>query len=221
LARNPNQLYDTPEQKADLEARNGLLQFDEIRTLVAASQSGFKLTPEILLRLQYLAIHDIYTCAGKFRTGTVYLARSDPDPNLHQPGPWEQVSRLVDEVCNYINGNFGKSAVHLSAYAMWRHNWIHPFFGGNGRTSRAAAYLVLCARLGYDLPGSPTVPQQIADVPKSRDRYFRALQAADASDRSGRLDVSMMEELVSDCLAAQLLSIHQQAGTAASRQSPS
>jgi Fic family protein len=129
------------------------------------------------------------------------------------------VAHLVDEMCNYINANFGKSAVHLSAYVMWRHNWIHPFFGGNGRTSRAAAYLVLCARLGYDLPGSPTVPQQIADVPKSRDRYVKALQAADASDKNGRLDVSMMEDLVSDCLAAQLLSIHQQAGTAASQPS--
>lgn len=212
MPRNPNQLYDTAEQKADLEARNGLLQFDEVRKLVAASRSEFKLTPEILLRLQYLAIHDIYSCAGKFRTGSVYLARPVQDPTLHQPGPWEGVPSLVDGMCNYVNGNFGKSAVHLSAYVMWRHNWIHPFFGGNGRTSRAVSYLVLCARLGYDLPGSPTVPQQIADVPKSRDRYFRALQAADASDKNVRLDVSMMEDLVSDCLAAQLLSIHHQAG---------
>jgi fido (protein-threonine AMPylation protein) len=212
LPRNPNQLYDTQEQKADLEARNGLLQFDEIRKLVAASRSEFKLTPDILLKLQYLAIHDIYNCAGRFRTGPVYLSRAVNDPGLHQPGPWEKVASLVDEMCDYVNTNFGKSAVHLSAYVMWRQNWIHPFFGGNGRTSRAASYLVLCARLGYDLPGSPTVPQQIADVPKSRDRYFRALQSADASDKSGRLDVSAMEELVSDCLAAQLLSVHQQAG---------
>lgn len=211
MPRNANQLYDTPEQKADLEARNGLLQFDEVRRLVAASRSEFNLTPDILLKLQYLAIRDIYNCAGKFRTGPVYLSRPVNDPDLHQPGPWEKVVSLVDEMCNYVNGNFGKSAVHLSAYVMWRHNWIHPFFGGNGRTSRAASYLVLCARLGYDLPGSPTVPQQIADGPKSRDRYFRALRAADASDKNGRLDVSVMEELVSDCLAAQLLSIHQQA----------
>ena len=74
------------------------------------------------------------------------------------------------------------------------------------------AYLIMCARLGYDLPGSPTVPQQIADVAKNRDRYFRALQAADAADKNGRLDVSMMEDLVSDFLAAQLLSVHPQAG---------
>jgi Fic family protein len=101
---------------------------------------------------------------------------------------------------------------HLAAYVMWRHNWIHPFPGGNGRVSRAASYLVLCERLGYYLPGEPTVPQQIADNPRSRDRYYHALQAADASHRKERLDVSIMEELVSDGLAAQLLSVHKQAG---------
>jgi len=147
LPRSPNQLYDTAEQKADLEARNGLLQFDELKKMIAASRSEFELTPDILLQLQYLAIHDLYTCAGTFRTGPVYLVRSFQDPSLHKPGRWEEVPSHVGEMCNYINSNFRKSAVHLSAYIMWRHNWIHPFFGGNGRTSRAASYLVLCERL--------------------------------------------------------------------------
>lgn len=212
-ASEANKLYKTPEQKADLEARNGLLQFDEVKKLIAESRAGFKLTSAILLRLQYLAIHDIYKCAGNFRDDAVYLVRGGMnDPDLHQPGPWQEVPGHVDKMCDYINANFGQSAIHLSAYAMWRHNWIHPFFGGNGRTSCALAYFILCARLGYDLPGSPTVPDLIADVPKNNDRYFRALQSADAAGKNNRLDVSMMEELVSDCLAAQLLSIHQQAG---------
>ena len=212
-ASEANKLYKTAEEKADLEARNGLLQFDEVKKLIAQSRSGFKVTPDILLRLQYLAIHDIYNCAGKFRDGAVYLARAGgvADPNLHQPGPWQDVPRHVEQMCDYINANFGQSALHLSAYAMWRHNWIHPFFGGNGRTSRAFAYLILCARLGYDLPGSPTVPDLIADIPKNNYRYFQALHSADAADRNGRLDVSMMEELVSDCLGAQLYSVHEQA----------
>jgi Fic family protein len=212
LPRDPHQLFDTPEQKADLEARNGLLQFDEVKRLIAESLSGFRLTPEILCRLHYLAIQGIYTCAGRFRDDAVILLRSNPDPDLHQPPPWQQVVPRVDEMCEYVNTHFNMSAIHLTAYVMWRHNWIHPFFGGNGRVSRASSYLVLCARLGYNLPGSPTVPQQIADVPKNRDRYYRALQAADAADRNGRRDVSMMEGLVSDCLGAQLYSVHKQAG---------
>jgi Fic family protein len=212
-ASEANKLYKTADEKAVLEARNGLLQFDEVKKLITQSREGFKLTPDVLLNLQYLAIRDIYTCAGSFRDGPVYLHRAGiNDPDLHQPGAWEDVPGHVERMCDYINANFGKSAIHLSAYSMWRHNWIHPFFGGNGRTSRALAYFILCARLGYDLPGSPTVPDLIADVPKNNDRYFRALQSADAADKNDRLDVSMMEELVSDCLAAQLYSVHQQAG---------
>ena len=132
MPREPHQLFDTPEQKADLEARNGLLQFDEIKKLVTASVSEFALTPDTLLRLHYAAIRDIYTCAGKFRTGPVYLARAIVDPLLHQPPPWEQVIPLVNDMCAHVNANFGKSAIHLASYVMWRVNWIHPFFEAMG-----------------------------------------------------------------------------------------
>lgn len=213
MPRAPHQLFDTPQEKASLESRNALLQFDEVKKLIAASvSSGFSLTPETLLRLQYLAIHDIYDCAGSFRTGPVYLQRGGVmDNTMHQPPPADQVVPLVKDMCDYVNGNFGKTAIHLSAYVMWRHNWIHPFFGGNGRTSRALSYFVLCARLGYDLPGNPTVPQQIADSRSNRDCYIAALHAADAAAGNGTVDVSQMERLVSDCLGAQLYAIYQAA----------
>lgn len=212
MPREPHQLFDTPQQKAALEARNGLLQFDAVKRLIRESQAGFALTPDILRKLHRLAIQDIYHCAGNFRTGAVYLNRAVPDPTLHQPPPAEQVVGLVDEMCRYVNGNFGKSAIHLCAYVMWRHNWIHPFFGGNGRTSRAASYLVLCARLGYELPGVPTVPEQIAQSGNNHRRYEQQLQAADAAWAKGRLDVAGMEEMISDLLAAQLYAVYQQAG---------
>ena len=212
MPRDPHQLFDTPEQKALLESRNALLQFDEVKKLVAESTAGFSLRPETLLRMQYLAIHDIYTCAGNFRTAPVFLRRGGMvDNTFHQPPPPERVIPLVGEMCDYVNGNFGKPAIHLAAYVMWRHNWIHPFLGGNGRTSRAISYLVLCSRLGYDLPGNPTVPQQIADSANNRLRYVNALHAADTADMGGTLDVSAMECLISDCLGAQLYMVHQTA----------
>jgi hypothetical protein len=40
---------------------------------------------------------------------------------------------------------------------MWRTNWVHPFDDGNGRTARAASYLVLCVKLGYRLPGKKSL----------------------------------------------------------------
>ena len=36
--------------------------------------------------------------------------------------------------------------------------------GGNGRTSRALSYLVMCARLGYRIPGTHTIPEQIVAI---------------------------------------------------------
>lgn len=184
------------------------MQFDAVRRMIQGALNGFDLTPAIMKELHWWAIHDIYICAGNFRTGAVYLQRAIDDPTLHQPPPWEDVVHEVDEMCDYVNKNFGKSAIHLSAYVMWRHNWIHPFFGGNGRTSRALSYLVLCVRLGFQLPGVNTIPDQIERKP---DRYYQVLQQADAAWANQRLDVAGMEELISDLLAAQLMTVHDKA----------
>jgi hypothetical protein len=67
---------------------------------------------------------------------------------------------------------------------------------------------VLCARLGYPLPGERTIPEEIV---AERSPYYRALDAADAAMNEGRLDVSQMEELLSNMLARQLLEVHQKA----------
>jgi Fic family protein len=91
---------------------------------------------------------------------------------------------------------------------MWRMNWIHPFFGGNGRTSRAISYLALCAKLGFVLPGTKTIPELIAE---DRDPYYKALRLADVEWEKQLLDVSAMEDLISRLLAAQLVQIHEQA----------
>jgi len=124
------------------------------------------------------------------------------------PPPDKEVARLVDEMCGYVNQNWDKPPIHLSAYLMWRINWIHPFFGGNGRTARAVAYLIMCARLGFVLPGTNTIPERIVS---DRQPYYDALHQADTSWASGKLDVSQMEQMMSSLLAAQLYEVHQQA----------
>jgi Fic family protein len=177
--------------------------------MVEEAQSGFALTPETLLELHRLAIQDLYICAGNFRNSNVVLVRNGViDNDKHQPPEWQRVGNFVQEMCKYVNENFGKSGVHLAAYTMWRHNWIHPFKGGNGRTSRGLSYLVLNVRLGFNLPGENTIAQQIET---DRSAYYDALEAADEADKKGVLDVSVMEELISNMLAAQLLSVHKKA----------
>ncbi len=173
--------------------------------MVQGSKGGFSLTPDLLRSLHKIVIQDIYSCAGDFRTMRVRITNTP-----HVPPPPEEVPGYVDEMCKYVNDNFGKSALHLAAYLMWRHNWIHPFAGGNGRTSRGLSYLVLNVRLGFVLPGKNTIAQQIE---RRRDLYCEALRAADQAQLGGYLDISKMEALLSDMLGAQLLSVHAQANS--------
>ncbi len=70
-----HKLFKDKKQKAELEARNGLLQFDEVLRLATGSFSAgsFKLRPSTLQKFQRIAVKDVYTCAGNFRTGPVTI----------------------------------------------------------------------------------------------------------------------------------------------------
>jgi Uncharacterized conserved protein len=137
-------IYRTADEKKQLEARNGALQFLAVIEQIENWKSGeSQITVDLIKQLQYRAIVNIYTCAGHLRTGAVSILGVE-----HQPPSWEQVPELLDEMLSHINENWeAKTPVYLCAYLMWRINWIHPFFGGNGRTARATAYLALSARL--------------------------------------------------------------------------
>jgi Fic family protein len=95
---------------------------------------------------------------------------------------------------------------------MWRLNWIHPFPDGNGRTSRILSYILLNVKLGYILPGNPSIPQQIVEC---RGLYLDALEAADMSVLDdGELNLSEMEPMLRAMLANQLVSVVDSADTA-------
>ncbi|MBS7540021.1 Fic family protein [Ancylobacter lacus] len=193
--------------KAQAEALNGLRQYDAgLATIQAALERGepFKLRLSHILGLQREALAGISSYAGNFRPAGVAIEGSK-----HEPPGAHLVPELIEELCDYVNDNWDKTPIHLAAYVMWRLNWIHPFADGNGRTSRITSYVVLCIRLKAVLPGLPTIPDQITS---NRNPYFDALDAADAAFREGRVDVSKMEQLLSDMLARQLHGIYEQAG---------
>lgn len=155
--------------------------------------------------MQREAVAGIEATAGRIRTTPVAINKSQHNP----PGP-HMVQGHLTEFCEFINNNWHeKTAFYLSAYAMWRLNWIHPFTDGNGRTSRALSYALLSIKLGYLLPGSPTIPQQIEE---DNSHYIAALEAADAAARDAQEDVSEMERMIRAMLARQLLSVIDAAG---------
>jgi Fic family protein len=192
---------------AELEVQNGLRQYDlaiDVIKTFLEPERPFALRPSLVQQLQAVAVKDIEPYPGAWRTGPAAITKSK-----HTPPGAHLVGFLVQEMCDYVNDNWHeKTAFHLSAYVMWRLNWIHPFSDGNGRTSRTASYIVLCASLNTLLPGSPTILQQIQN---DRSMYFRALESADNAAMSGRMDVSEMEAAIKGMLATQLLSVIQQA----------
>lgn len=195
----------TKEEEARLEVKNGLKQHDEMIEMINASLGDrFKLRPSTILTLQRPAVEGLKEDAGFFRQGSIGIRGSS-----HRPPPAEEVSKLVEEMCDYINDHWGTATpIHIAAYFMWRHNWIHPFSDGNGRTSRVVSYLLLCLKLGFLLPGDETIPARIAGA---KSEYYDALDHADAEWKKGTLDVSMMESLLEGHLAQLLVEVQEQA----------
>jgi len=196
-------VYHDEEDKRRLESRNGYIQTQYIFDLAANWDADSRLTPEVIRETQRLAVNQIYRCAGHFRDQPVEIQGV-----VHQPPDHMDVADLVERMCDYVHDNWEQTPIHLASYLMWRMNWIHPFLGGNGRTARAISYLVLCAKLGFVLPGTKMIPDLIVE---NREPYFQALQSADRVWQEGGLDLTEMEGLLSDLLATQLLSVHEDA----------
>ncbi|MCU1350191.1 MAG: Fic family protein [Acidobacteria bacterium] len=157
------------------------------------------------MELNRLAVESLVEGPGAWRQVPIEITTSK-----HTPPDHLDVPREIDEMCEYVQAYWSdRTPIHLSAYVMWRLNWIHPFVDGNGRTSRIMSYLVLCAKLGYRLPGTKTIPERIAEDKKP---YYAALEQADGSWKDGgRVDVSEMEKLLQAHLEAQLTDIRIQA----------
>ena len=196
-------LITDPDEKAAQEARNGLRQIDAVAEIVESYTEParpFKLRLSVLLHLHRIALEGISSYAGNFRPAGIAIGGS-----RHTPPGAHMVPGLVEEMCDYVNEHWAtSSALHLAAYVLCRLNWIHPFTDGNGRTSRAVSYLVLCLRIGHPLYGANSVPAQIA---QDKTPYYDALEAADAANADGQLDVEQIEKLLDSLLARQLLGV--------------
>ncbi len=164
-----------PTRKAELEARNGDDQLDYITELV--DRGARDLRESHVLTLQEIAIREIYPCGGQYRDATKSVVIRNSKHRLPEVA---FVPSLVRDAVDWINRETGRSALQRASYALWRFNWIHPFAGGNGRTSRALAYLIVCMQEGRMLPGVPSMPSLIYE---HRDEYIQVLRAVDESQR--------------------------------------
>ena len=199
------ELIVDPDLRALQEVQNGLKQFQFVVDMIhnfLDPERPFRFRPSHLLGLQRVALKGLSGYAGNWRPGKVEIQGS-----RHAPPDESRIPELIEDLCDYVNDSWTKkSPLHLASYVMWKLNWIHPFTDGNGRTSRAASYLVLCLRLGYLLPGKLTIPEQIAADKKP---YYDALEAADTAWALGVIDLTAMKNLLGQMLAAQLVAVHE------------
>lgn len=149
----------------------------------------------LLWALNHVAVANISQFGGRFRREPIYVGD-------HKPPHFNDVDDWMDRFVSTVQENwYVWSPTELSAYALWRMNWIHPFIEGNGRTARAACYFLLCVRSGALLNGRKIVPERIRE---DRGGYESALRAADRAWDDGHLDFSLMEEYLAALLQAQL-----------------
>lgn len=202
-ARIGHELFATADDKLELEQRNGYRLADAVDLLATEMISGGgELSPELVLRFHEIAIGGIYSCSGRFRTWGVRIIGSH-----HKPPRHEDVEGFVRAMCDTANERTASEewdAIEVAAYLLWRLNWIHPFGGGNGRTSRALCYLALCLHLGEVPEGKLSIAEQID---RGRPRYQDALEDADVAwKETAVVDVSKMTALHSEFLTAQIMS---------------
>ena len=150
----------------------------------------------MLWSLNAAAVSNIAQFGGRFREQPIYVGD-------HIPPHFNKVPDLIDQFLSVIHETWtiNDHPTVLPAYALWRLNWIHPFIEGNGRTARAACYLLICLRQGSLLPGRKIVPERIRE---NRQPYYAALRSADRHWEDGQFNVNELASYLAGLLADQL-----------------
>jgi Fic family protein len=139
---------------------------------VALTISNFRYSSDVMLALHASAANFLDDTPGKYRVDFVHINNSD-----HVPPKSDDIQKHVDAFFKLLNSNpENYDSFELAAYVLWRLTWIHPFSECNGRTARAYAYMVLCIKLGYFLPGEETV---LSLMSETKEECYRLLAAAD------------------------------------------
>jgi Fic family protein len=180
-----------------LAISNGSRQYHFLNSVIqtAIDINKLFLSQQIIKALNFQAITCLHTNAGQYRPCSVTVQQ-------YQPPDHYRVAALMDDFVNEANRNWESTdAVVLATFVLWRLNNIHPFINGNGRTARAACYFVLCAKAGGWLPGTTILPELIV---QNHAEYCAALQLGHDSFGQGRLDLTVLHQLVIRLLDEQM-----------------
>lgn len=142
---------------------------------------------------------------GVYRDEPVHLANADGEIMYVPPAAAEVEAHMTTFFAKVTERWASSGPVEIGAFTLWLINWVHPFKNGNGRSARAFSYTCICLKMGFVLPGTPTVLELI----KANDgEYQAALRVADEGyTNTGEPDLSSLSALLERLLIEQLSSI--------------
>ncbi len=106
--------------------------------------------------------------AGKYRNSGVIISGAD-----HRPPEALEIPKLMRNLIDWVGDN--KKKMHPVELASILHHklvYIHPFFDGNGRTSRLAMNIILM-QVGFPL---------VIVLKNDRKKYYKTLSSADKGE---------------------------------------
>uniref|UniRef100_A0A0R3WCI9 protein adenylyltransferase n=1 Tax=Taenia asiatica TaxID=60517 RepID=A0A0R3WCI9_TAEAS len=139
-------------------------------TLLSGSSTPISMSDILELHRRVLSFIDL-TEAGRLRRTQVFVGD-------HIPPPAKMLPELMQELVDWINS--GEAAalhpIELAALAHWKLVYIHPFYDGNGRTSRLVMNLLLM-RAGFP----PAIVRE-----EDRHIYYGTLKTANLAECTER-----------------------------------
>ena len=165
--------------------------------IIKLSNLKTKITPKVILDIHKVGFSFIFPdWAGKFRIVDVTVGDYEPPHYSKIP---ELVKNLCDDLAERLKHLpssqneeiFLSELISLLAWFQHHFVWIHPFRDYNGRVARLLTNLLLL-NLGF-----PILTIR-AETGKDRDKYVKAMKAAD------NYDLSKLESLLAQALKTSL-----------------
>ena len=154
--------------KDHLEAKSHKEALEYLYSLVENGKNN-TVSERFIRSLNQIVMQDIdKEWAGKYRNSGVVIGGAD-----HKPPEALEIPRLMQNLIGWVGDNKKKMhPVELASIVHHKLVFIHPFFDGNGRTSRLTMNIVLM-QSGFPL---------VIVLKNDRKRYYRSLSLADKGD---------------------------------------
>lgn len=137
------------DDASDVTATEVLNNIEAMRWAVDSAATVDEITVDHLLEIheRLLTGTSLEQHAGKLREQQNWIGGSSYNPcsAAFVPPPWERVRGLLEDLCEFSNGD-QLPAIVQAALAHAQFETMHPFIDGNGRTGRALIHVILRRR---------------------------------------------------------------------------